>query len=66
MEFSYVGMMIGFPVLLTFALAVLGIRYHFMRQEMREIRTRDEMEMSEVGEDALDRLRAREIRILGH
>lgn len=55
------GIMIGFPVLLAFAITVLGIRYCFMMQEMHNIRTRNEMEMSRVQEDGRDLPRAPEV-----
>jgi hypothetical protein len=54
MEFNDLGMMISLPVLLVFALTGLGIRYYFMRLEMHNVRTRNEMEMSRVHEDVLD------------
>jgi hypothetical protein len=60
MEINYLCIMIGFPVLLGFALTTLGIRYYFMKQEMRNVRTRNEMEMSRVHEDELDPPRAPE------
>jgi hypothetical protein len=60
-EVNYLGIMIGFPVLFAFALTVLGIRYYFMRQEMRNIRTRNGIEMSRVHEDELDPPRAPEL-----
>jgi hypothetical protein len=40
MAINYLGIMIGFPVLLAFALTTLGIRYFLVKQEMRNIRTR--------------------------
>jgi hypothetical protein len=61
MEVNYLGIMIGFPVLLGFALTTLGIRYYFVKQEMRNIRTRNEMAMSRVHEDELDPPRAPEL-----
>jgi hypothetical protein len=61
MEINYLGIMIGFPVLLGFALTTLCIRYYFMKQEMRNIRTRNEMEMNRVHEDERDPPRAPEV-----
>jgi len=40
MAINYLGIMIGFPALLAFALTTLGIRYFFVKREMRNIRTR--------------------------
>lgn len=54
MEFNNLGMMIGFPVLLAFAFTGLGIRYYFMREEIRNICTRNGREMSRVYEEVLD------------
>ena len=65
MEFNYLGIMIGFPVLLVFALTGLGVRYYFVREEIRNIRTRNEMEMSRVHEDVFDTPRRPETCNLG-
>jgi hypothetical protein len=55
---NYLGIAIGFPDLLAFALTTSGIRHCFVKQEMRNIRTRAAMEMSWVHEDERDRPRS--------